>query len=55
MSDSEVLKAVGPPQARQSVASNPEESRETWTYRGGLQPLATLTFTNQRLTEIRVE
>jgi hypothetical protein len=55
MSDSEVLSAVGPPSARQSVATSAEESREVWTYRGALRPLATLTFVNQRLTEIRVE
>jgi hypothetical protein len=55
MSDSEVIKAIGPPDTRQSIASSAEESREIWTYRGGLQPLATLTFTNQRLTAMRVE
>jgi Protein of unknown function (DUF2845) len=55
MSDKEVLNAVGPPSARQSIAANTEESREAWTYRGAMRPLATLTFVNQRLTEIRVE
>jgi hypothetical protein len=55
MSDQEVLSAVGPPSARQSIAENAEESREAWTYRGAMRPLATLTFVNQRLTEIRVE
>lgn len=55
MSDTEVLNAVGPPSARQSVQTYGEESREIWTYRGGLAVLATLTFVNQRLTEIRVE
>ena len=55
ISDSEVLNTAGPPSARQSLATNGEESREVWTYRGALRPLATLTFVNQRLTEIRVE
>ena len=55
MSDKEVLDVVGPPSARQSLATNAEESREAWTYRGAMRPLATLTFVNQRLTEIRVE
>ncbi|MBI3799830.1 MAG: hypothetical protein HY268_23010 [Deltaproteobacteria bacterium] len=55
MTDKEVLDAVGPPSARQSIATNAEESREVWTYRGAVTPLATLTFVNQRLTEMRVE
>jgi hypothetical protein len=55
MSDSEVLNTVGPPSTRQSVGTSPEESREVWTYRGGLGPFATLTFANQRLVEIRIE
>jgi len=55
MSDSEVLNTAGPPSARQSLATNAEESREVWTYRGALRPLATLTFVNQRLTEMRNE
>ncbi|MBI3302631.1 MAG: DUF2845 domain-containing protein [Deltaproteobacteria bacterium] len=55
MSDSEVLTAVGPPSARQSSETGTEGSREVWTYRGALRPLATLTFVNQRLTEIKVE
>jgi hypothetical protein len=55
MSDSEVLTAVGPPSARQSLMTNAEESRELWTYRGAMRPLATLTFVNRRLIEIRVE
>jgi Protein of unknown function (DUF2845) len=55
MSDSEVLDAIGPPSTRQGLGTSAEESREVWTYRGALRPLATLTFTNQRLTEIRTE
>jgi hypothetical protein len=55
MSDNEVLSAAGPPSARQSLVTNAEENREVWTYRGALRPLATLTFVNQRLTEMRVE
>ena len=55
MSDNEVLKAVGPPSARQSLMISAEESREIWTYRGAMRPLATLTFVNQRLIEIKVE
>jgi hypothetical protein len=55
MTDKEVLDAVGPPSARESLAINSEESREVWTYRGSIRPLATLTFVNQRLTEMRVE
>lgn len=55
MTDKEVLKAVGPPSARQSIATNSEESREVWTYSGAVRPLATLTFVNQRLMEMRVE
>jgi hypothetical protein len=55
MSDREVLDAAGPPSSRQSAMLNAEESREVWTYRGALRPLATLTFINQRLTEIKVE
>jgi len=55
MSDSEVLTAVGPPSARQSLTTSVEESREVWTYRGTMRPLATLTFVNGRLTEMRVE
>ena len=55
MTDKEVLDAVGPPSSRQSIALNSEESREVWTYRGALRPLATLTFVNQRLTEMRNE
>src|SRR5215470_7399986 len=50
MTDKEVLDAVGPPSARQSIATNSEESREVWTYRGAVSPLATLTFVNQRLS-----
>src|SRR5262245_24277788 len=55
MSDREVLSTAGPPSTRQSQMVNAEESREVWTYRGALRPLATLTFVNQRLTEIKVE
>lgn len=55
MSDEEVLDAVGSPSARQSTGASPAESREVWTYRKGLRPQATLTFTDQRLTEIKIE
>ena len=55
MSDKEVLNSVGPPSARQSLMTGAEESREVWTYRGAVRPLATLVFINQRLTEIKVE
>jgi hypothetical protein len=55
MSDGEVLDAAGPPATRESRATGTEETREVWTYRGGLQPLAILTFVNQRLVEIRIE
>ena len=55
MLDSEVIDAIGPPSARRSLETSAEESREVWTYHGALRPLATLTFVNQRLTEIRTE
>jgi hypothetical protein len=55
ITDKEVLETVGPPSTRQSIAINSEESREVWTYRGAVSPLATLTFVNQRLTEMKVE
>jgi hypothetical protein len=55
MSDSEVLNAIGPPSTRQSSETSAEESREVWTYRGAVRPLATLTFVNQRLREIKTE
>jgi hypothetical protein len=55
MSDSEVITAVGPPATRRSLEAGTEESREVWTYRGALRPLATLTFVNQRLAEMRAE
>jgi hypothetical protein len=55
MTDEQVLDAVGPPSARESMAISSEESREVWTYRGAVRPLATLTFMNQRLVEMRVE
>jgi hypothetical protein len=55
MTDKEVLNIVGPPSARESIATSSEESREVWTYRGAIRPLGTLTFVNRRLTEMRVE
>jgi hypothetical protein len=55
MSDGEVLDAAGPPSARESRPTGFEETSEVGTYRGGLQPLAILTFVNQRLVEIRIE
>ena len=55
MLDSEVIDAIGPPSTRRSIETSAEESREVWTYHGALRPLATLTFVNQRLTEIRTE
>jgi hypothetical protein len=55
MSDGEVLDAAGPPSTRESHTTGSEESREVWTYSGGLQPLARLTFINQRLADIRIE
>ena len=55
MTDKEVLKTAGPPSTRQSIATNAEESREVWTSRGAITPVGTLTFVNQRLTEMRVE
>jgi hypothetical protein len=55
MSQSEVLKRLGAPSARQSAGNSPEESRETWTYNRPMQAPAVLTFTNQKLTGIRME
>ena len=55
MSDREVLEAVGPPSKRKSYMTGAEGSREVWMYRGALRVLATLTFINQRLEEIKVE
>jgi hypothetical protein len=55
MSDREVLDTAGPPSSRQSAMISAEESREVWTYRGAMRPLATLVFVNQRLMEIKVE
>jgi len=55
MTDQQVLDVVGPPSARESIATSAEESHEVWTYRGAVGPLATLTFMNQRLVEVRVE
>ena len=55
MLDSEVIDAIGPPSTRRSIETGAEASREVWTYHGALRPLATLTFVNQRLTEIRTE
>ena len=55
MSDEEVRNRVGPPSARQSLTSDSEEQRERWTYQRTMQPPITLVFTNQRLTEIRLE
>jgi hypothetical protein len=55
MSTSDVIKKVGPPSAKQSMESGPEASRELWTYNRAMRPPTTLTFTNQRLTEIKLE
>ena len=55
LSDDEVLARVGPPSSRQSLTSDPEERRELWTYQRGLTPPTLLTFTNRRLTSIRLE
>jgi hypothetical protein len=55
MSDSEVLDIAGPPSTRESRVVSAEESREVWTYRGAVRPVATLTFVNHRLLEIRIE
>ncbi|MGE0824719.1 MAG: hypothetical protein AB7G75_07305 [Candidatus Binatia bacterium] len=55
MSQDEVLRAVGAPASRQILSTSDDDSRELWTYRGAMRPLGTLTFTNQRLTEIRSE
>jgi hypothetical protein len=54
MSQSEVRKRLGPPSARQSRGESPEESHEVWTYNRSMQDVV-LTFTNQKLTEIRME
>jgi len=55
MSDSEVIKRLGPPATQQSIDTGADESREVWTYRGSLRPLGTLTFVNRRLVEIKAE
>lgn len=55
MSTSEVLKRVGPPSSRQSLTTGPEESRELWTYQRAMRSPTLLTFTNQRLSELRLE
>ena len=55
MSESEVLKRLGSPATRQSAGASPEESHEVWTYNRAMQAPAILTFTNQKLTEIRME
>jgi hypothetical protein len=55
MSTQEVLKRVGPPSSRQSLESSAGTSRELWTYNRPMRPPTTLTFVDQRLTEIRIE
>ena len=55
MSTSEVQKRVGPPSSRQAQTSGPEESRELWTYQRAIRSPALLTFTNGRLSELRLE
>lgn len=55
MSDDEVLTRVGPPTSRRSLEDNSDERRERWTYQRSMRAPATLTFTNQRLTEITLE
>jgi hypothetical protein len=55
MSTNDVLKKVGPPSTRHSLASEAENNREVWTYTRSMRAPATLTFTNQQLTEIRLE
>lgn len=55
MTTSDVTKKVGSPSAKQSMESGPGASRELWTYNRAMRPPITLTFTNQRLTEIKLE
>ena len=55
MSTNDVIKKVGPPSTKQSMESDSEAKKELWTYNRAMRPPTTLTFTNQRLTEIRVE
>lgn len=55
MSTNEVLKRVGPPSSRQSLTTGPEESRELWTYQRAMRVPTRLTFTNQRLSDLRLE
>ncbi len=55
MTQSEVLRRLGAPSARQSVGGSLEDSREVWTYTRPMQAPAVLTLTNQKLTEIRIE
>lgn len=55
MTENEVLKRLGPPSSRQSLGSDTEDNRQTWTYTRAMQPPVVLTFANRRLTEIRME
>lgn len=55
LSDEEVLNRVGPPSSRESLASDPGERRELWTYQRAMMPPTLLTFTNRRLTSIKLE
>jgi hypothetical protein len=55
MTKEAVLKRLGPPSSRKSRGAGPEENIEVWTYRRSMHAPAVLTFTDQKLTEIRVE
>ncbi|HXG17672.1 MAG TPA: hypothetical protein VNN62_01175 [Methylomirabilota bacterium] len=55
MTKDAVLKRLGPPSSRKSTGAGPEENIEVWTYQRSMHAPAVLTFTDQKLTEIRVE
>ena len=55
MTKEEVRRAVGPPSKRLSRLAGASEAREVWIYTGVVRRLATLTFVDDRLVEIRVE
>ena len=55
MSTNDVIKKVGPPSSRQSIMSDSENTSEVWTYTRAMRTPTVLTFTNRRLTEIKME
>ena len=54
MSDAEVLSQAGAPTSRESRTAVDDVLVETWTYGGQLKTLATLTFEDQKLVQVKV-